>query len=54
MKKSDAQILFLLIEAFENAEAKMENVYDKKDYDSFVKIKQYVLEVQRRIAEVTK
>jgi hypothetical protein len=54
MKKGDAQILVLLIDALENAEAKLENVYDMKDYDSFMRVKKYILEVQRRIAEVAK
>jgi len=52
MKKSDAQFLFQLAESLEKAEAKLEEYYGRKDYDNFEKTKKYLLDVQKKIAEV--
>lgn len=54
MKKGDIEILTNLINALEIAEQRLEEAYKKKDYEAFNKTRAYILEVQKRIGEMTK
>ena len=54
MKKSDAQNLFQLVDSLEKSAEKLEEYYKKKDYDNFEKVRKNILEIQKRITEVTK
>ena len=52
MKKEDAQYLLQLVTALETARLKLEEAYNRKDYQNFTKVKNYILEVQKRIEAV--
>jgi len=54
MKKEDITFLNQLIKALEEAESKLEEAYDKKDYESFDKSKKLILQIQKKISEIIK
>ncbi len=47
-------ILFLnqLVKTLEEAEAKLEMYYEKKDYSNVNKLKKFISQIQKKIAEV--
>lgn len=47
-------ILNQLIKSLTEAELKLDEAYEKKDYNSFIKIKKIILQLQERIFEVVK
>ena len=54
MKKSDVPFLNQLVRALEEGESKLEEFYNKKDYENFAKAKKFILQVQKKISEVVK
>ncbi len=54
MKKEDIPFLNQLAEAFEEAEEKLEQAYKDKNHEMFDKSKKFILQVQKKIAEVVK
>lgn len=54
MKRSDAQVLAQLIDNLSIAVARLEQNYNKKDYDNFKKTKKYILEIQKRVGELSR
>ena len=52
MERDDTQLLFQLINSLDEAEARLEEAYDTHDYESFSKAKKFMLQIQRKIAEV--
>jgi len=49
MKKRDAVFLNQLVESLEEAESKLEEAYEKKYYETFNKIKKFILQIQSKI-----
>jgi len=43
-----------LVQTLEDAELKMEQAYKNKDYENFNKIKKFMIEIQKKIEEITK
>lgn len=54
MKKEDIPFLKQLVKSLEEAESKLENTYEKKNYEEFNKSKKFMLKIQRQISEVIK
>ena len=54
MKKEDVAFLNQLIKALEEAESNLEEVYNKKDYESFNKSKKLILQIQKKISEIVR
>lgn len=54
MKKGDIPFLNQLVKALEEGELKLEEFYNKKDYENFIKVKKFILQVQEKISEVVK
>jgi hypothetical protein len=52
----EEELIFLkqLIDVLEEAELKLERTYEIKDYESFNKLKKFILEVQRIISYTIK
>lgn len=53
---SNEEIRFLsqLAKALEEAESKLEEYYNRTDYENFNKVKDFMLTVLKKISEVTK
>ncbi len=54
MKREDIEFLNQLIKALEEAELRLEETYEKKDYENFNKTKKFIMQIQRKISEVIK
>ena len=54
VKREDIPFLNQLVKALEEAELKLEEAYEKKDYEDFNKSKKFMLQIQRKISEVIK
>lgn len=54
MKRENIDFLNQLVKTLEEAGVKLEEAYDKKDYDSFNNTKKLILQVQKKISEVIK
>ena len=54
MKREDIEFLSQLIKALEEAGLKLEEAYEKKDYENFNKTKKFIMQIQRKISEVIK
>lgn len=52
--RENISFLSQLVKTIEEAGLKLEEAYDKKDYESFSKSKKFVLEIQRKISEIVK
>jgi len=52
----EEEIIFLkqLGDVLEEAGLKLEEAYNKKDHESFNKLKKFILEVQKKISYITK
>ncbi len=53
-RREEITFLRQLVDALEEAELKLEESYNKKDYESFNKLKKFILDVQRKISYMTK
>ena len=53
-RREDIEFLNQLIKALEEAELKLEEAYEKKDYENFNKSKKFIMQIQRKISEVIK
>lgn len=55
-KKDVEEISFLnqLLKTLEEAEPKLETAYERKDYTNFNKLKKLILQIQKKISEITK
>jgi hypothetical protein len=53
---SEEEVIFLkqLVDVLEEAGLKLEETYNKKDYESFDKLKKFILEVQGKISDMIK
>ncbi len=54
MEKGDIVFLNQLISSLENAEAKLEEAYKKKDYENFNQSKKIMMRVQEEISGMIK
>ena len=54
MEKGDVEFLIQLVKSLENAELKMEEYYNKKDYENFNSSKKIIIRIQKKISEMTK
>lgn len=52
--KEDIPFLNQLVKSLEEAELKLEEAYEKKDYEKFNKSKKFMLEIQKQISEAIK
>jgi len=52
MKKEDIPFLNQLIKSLEETESKLEEAYEKKDYEDFNKLKKFMMQIQKRIHEI--
>ena len=54
MEKEDIEFLNQLVKSLEEAEPKLEEAYKNKDYETFNKLKKFILNIQKKIFEVVK
>lgn len=54
VKKEDIPILDQLIGSLEETASKLEEAFERKDFESFVKAKKFMIQIQKKIAEVIK
>ena len=54
MKEEDISLLNQMIKTLKEAELKLEEFYNKKDYENFSKSKKLILQIQEKIREVLK
>ncbi len=52
--KEEIPFLTQLVKSLEEAELKLEEAYEKKDYEKFNKSKKFMLEIQKQISEMIK
>lgn len=52
MEKEDTQFLIQLVNSLEDAEEKLEEANEKKDYEGFRKTKKLMMNIQRQISEI--
>jgi len=50
--QEDVTFLNHLIKTLEEAELKLEEAYDKKDYENFNRTKKMMLQIQKKISEI--
>jgi len=50
--REDIAFLNQLSNTLEESELKLEEAYDKKDYESFNRIKKMMLQIQKKISEI--
>jgi len=53
MKKEDAQFLIQLGDSLKDAGMRLEAAYRNKNYDEFSKLKKFILDIQKKIKEVS-
>lgn len=51
MKKEEIPFVAQLVKALEETEIKLEEFYNKKDYNNFDKAKEFIIKVQQKINE---
>lgn len=54
MEKEDESFLNQLVSSLEKGIEKLEESYNKKDYEIFAKSKRHIFEVQKKISEVVR
>jgi len=54
MKREEVVFLGQLVKTLEEAELRLEETYEKKDYKNFDRVKKLIIRVQRKISEVVK
>jgi len=54
MKREDIPFLNQLVGSFEKASEKLEEAYEKKDYDEFNRLKKFMLRIQKQISGAIK
>jgi len=52
IKRGDIMFLNQLVKTLEEAELKLEEAYDEKNYESFNNVKKLIIQVQKKISEV--
>lgn len=52
MKKEDIPFLNQLIESLEDGALKLEVAFERKDSEDFIRIKKFMIQMQKKIAEV--
>lgn len=52
MKERDVSFLNQLTHSLEETTARLEDAYEKKDYESFNKSKKMIMQIQEKISEV--
>ncbi|MCK4552641.1 hypothetical protein KAT80_00360 [Candidatus Pacearchaeota archaeon] len=52
IKKEDIMFLNQLVKTLEKAELKLEEAYDKKDYEIFNNMKKLIMQIQKKISEL--
>jgi hypothetical protein len=52
MKKEDVSLLSHIVKSLGEAEGKLEESYEKKDQEMFVKSKKLILNLQKKMEEV--
>ena len=52
IKKEDLMFLNQLVKTLEEAELKLEEAYDEKNYEDFNNVKKLMINVQKKISEV--
>jgi len=54
MKKEEVIFLNQLVKTLEEAELKLEEDCDEKDYEKFNNVKKFIMQIQKKISEVVK
>ncbi len=54
MKRGDIPLLNQLIGSLEESGLKLEEAFERKDSEDFIIIKKFMIQIQRKIAEVIK
>ena len=54
MKKEDIPLLDQLIKSLEEGALKLEEAFERKDSEDFIRIKKFMIQIQKKIAEVIK
>ncbi|MDP7520947.1 MAG: hypothetical protein QF567_01810 [Candidatus Pacearchaeota archaeon] len=54
MKEEDISLLNQMIKTLKEAELKLEEFYNKKDYENFRRSKELILQIHEKISEVLK
>lgn len=54
MNKEMIPFLNQLVKSLEEATIKLEQAYDKNDYEMAEKLKKFILEIQKRMSEILK
>jgi len=54
MKKEEIEYLSQIVKSLGEVESQLERAYNQKDSENFNKIKKFIAQAQRKIAEVTK
>ena len=54
MKKEDIPFINQLIKSLEETELKLEEAYEKKDYEEFNRSKKLILQIQKQISNIIK
>lgn len=52
IQKEDIMFLNQLVKTLEEAELKLEEAYDEKDYESFNNVKKLIMQIQKKISGV--
>ncbi len=54
IKEGEILLLNQLVKSLEEAQLRLEESYEKKDYENFEKAKKVILQAQRKISEIVK
>jgi len=54
VKEAEIPFLVQLIETLEDLQYKLEEAYEKQDYETFTKVKTLSLKIQKKISELLK
>lgn len=54
IKEGEIPLLNKLVRGLEEAQLRLEESYEKKDYENFEKAKKAILQTQRKISEIVK
>lgn len=52
--KEEFTFLSQLAKSLEEAESKLEQAYEERDYEKFNRLKKFILQIQKKISEIIK
>lgn len=53
-REEEVTFLNQLVKTLEEAESKLEQAYEERDYEKFNRLKKFILQIQKKISEVIK